>query len=46
LEDFKTLLSANGLELLEYFGSYSFEAFDKKLSSRLILIFKKAAEFY
>lgn len=46
LEDFKTLLSANGLELLEYFGSYGLEAFDKKLSSRLILIFKKAAEFY
>ena len=43
LEDFRTLLSSNGLELLECFGSYRLEPFDEKLSSRLILILKRAS---
>jgi SAM-dependent methyltransferase len=41
-EDFKTMLSANGLQLINCFGSYDLQAFDPKLSSRLILIFKSS----
>ena len=42
-EDFKAMLSTNGLQLIDCFGSYDLQAFDPKNSSRLILVFKADA---
>ena len=42
-EDFKAMLSTNGLRLIDCFGSYDLQAFDPKNSSRLILVFKADA---
>jgi SAM-dependent methyltransferase len=39
--DFQKFADAAGLKLDQTFGNYSLEAFDEKLSDRLILIFKK-----
>lgn len=39
LKDFKKMFSNNGLRILEYFGSYALEPFDKMSSKRLILAF-------
>jgi SAM-dependent methyltransferase len=41
LIDFQTMLSNNGLELLECFGNYNLDQFDERKSERLILIFIK-----
>ena len=38
-EDFKSMLSIAGLHLLDCFGSYKLEPYNKKTSDRLILIF-------
>lgn len=41
LEDFSKLIQKAGLELINIFGNYKLEKFDKKRSERLILIVKK-----
>ena len=38
-EDFKSMLSVAGLHLLDCFGSYKLDPYNKKTSERLILIF-------
>ena len=42
-KDFKAMLSTNGLQLIDCFGSYDLQSFDPKNSSRLILVFKADA---
>lgn len=39
--DFRTLLSSNGFEVLEIFGNFSLESFHQENSDRLIVIAKK-----
>ena len=41
LDDFSKLIHKTGLEILNIFGNYNLEKFDKKKSERLILIVKK-----
>ena len=38
-EDFRSMLSNAGLDLIDCFGSYNLEPFKEKKSDRLILIF-------
>ncbi len=40
LEDFEALFEKSGVYLLDIFGDYKLRKFDKKESSRLIMIFK------
>ena len=40
LEDFEALFEKAGVYLLDIFGDYKLRKFDKKESSRLIMIFK------
>ena len=39
-KDFIKMLSKNGLQVINCFGSYDLDAFDQKTSKRLILVFK------
>jgi SAM-dependent methyltransferase len=41
LEDFQGYFSAAGVELIEVYGNYHLEEFDKETSDRLIMIFRK-----
>ena len=42
LDDFNAFLTKAGLELLNVFGNYKLDDFDKEHSKRMILVFKKA----
>lgn len=39
--DFMNLASVTGFEIIQKFGSYALDGFDKKLSDRLIIVFQK-----
>jgi hypothetical protein len=40
LTDFHGYFTESGLELVQVYGSYHLEEFDKKTSDRLIMVFK------